>query len=156
MANCKWNHDTCLEEARKYKSRGEFQKKCKGAYLAALRHGWLDDCDWFEAKKIWDKESCLEEARKYKSRGEFWKECKGAYEVARKNGWLDDYDWLEQKYFYKEDKLHLLESADLENMSNHQLIELISQDKLPREFKILIKSEGGSKERKNDIENLKE
>ena len=52
--------------------------------------------------------------------------------------------------------MHLLESADLENMSNHQLIELISQDRLPREFKILIKSEGGSKERKNDIENLKE
>lgn len=58
--------------------------------------------------------------------------------------------------FFLEDKLHLLESADLENMSNHQLIELISQDKLPREFKILIKSEGGSKERKNDIKKLKE
>lgn len=52
--------------------------------------------------------------------------------------------------------MHLLESADLENMSNHQLIELISQDRLPREFKILIKSEGGSKERKNDIKKLKE
>ena len=108
------------------------------------------------AKSKWNYGTCLEESRKYKSRGEFSKKCRGAYEAARRNGWLDDCIWLEQKYLYKEDKLHLLESADLENMSNHQLIELISQDKLPREFKILIKSEGGSKERKNDIKKLKE
>ena len=152
-----WDKESCLEEANKYKSRGEFSKKCASAYDAARRNGWLDDCDWFkEERKIWDKKSCLEEAHKYKSRGEFQKKCVGAYGAALKNGWLDDCDWFEQKYFYKEDKLHLLESADLENMSNHQLIELISQDKLPREFKILIKSEGGSKERKNDIKKLKE
>lgn len=152
-----WDNESCLEEARKYKSRGEFAKKCKGAYLAAYRQGWLDDCDWFNPKlQSWDKKSCLEEARKYESRGEFSNKCSGAYNAALRNGWLDDCDWFEQKRFYKEDKLHLLESADLENMSNHQLIELISQDKLPREFKILIKSEGGSKERKNDIKKLKE
>ena len=44
MAKSKWNYDTCLEESRKYKSRGEFQKKCVSAYRAALRNGWLDDC----------------------------------------------------------------------------------------------------------------
>lgn len=54
------------------------------------------------------------------------------------------------------DKLSLLESVDLENMSDHQLIELIGQDILPREFKILTKSEGGSIERKNDIKKLKD
>ena len=151
-----WGKESCLEESRKYKSRGEFSKKCRSAYLAALRNGWLDDCTFEEERKIWDKKSCLEESRKYKSRNEFKKKCKGAYLAALRNGWLDDCDWLEQKYLYKEDKLHLLESADLENMSNHQLIELISQDRLPREFKILIKSEGGSKERKNDIKKLKE
>ena len=152
-----WDKKSCLEEAHKYKSRGEFQKKCKGAYSSALRNGWLDDCDWLEVQRqSWYKKSCLEEAHKYKSRGEFQKKCNGAYQAARRNGWLDDCDWFEQKYLYKEDKLHLLESADLENMSNHQLIELISQDRLPREFKILIKSEGGSKERKNDIKKLKE
>ena len=152
-----WDKESCLEEANKYKSRGEFSKKCASAYDAARRNGWLDDCDWFkEERKIWDKKSCLEEAHKYKSRKEFSKKCGSAYQAARRNGWLDDCDWFEQKYLYKEDKLHLLESADLENMSNHQLIELISQDRLPREFKILIKSEGGSKERKNDIKKLKE
>ena len=54
------------------------------------------------------------------------------------------------------DKLSLLETVDLENMSDHQLIELIGQDILPREFKILTKTEGGSKERKNDIKKLKD
>ena len=151
-----WDKDTCLEEASKYKSRGEFSKKCKCAYIAALRNGWLDDCSFEPKLRSWDKDTCLEEASKYKSRGEFQKKCKCAYLAALRNGWLDDCDWFEQKLFYKEDKLHLLESADLENMSNHQLIELISQDRLPREFKILIKSEGGSKERKNDIKKLKE
>ena len=152
-----WDKKSCLEEAHKYTSRGEFWKKCSGAYKAALKNGWLDDCTWFEEQRqSWDKKSCLEEAHKYTSRGEFWKKCSGAYKAALRNGWLDDCDWFEQKYLYKEDKLHLLESADLENMSNHQLIELISQDRLPREFKILIKSEGGSKERKNDIKKLKE
>ena len=152
-----WDKKSCLEEAHKYKSRGEFSNKCRGAYQAARRNGWLDDCNWFEEQRqIWDKDTCLEEAHKYKSRFEFQKKCRGAYDAARRNGWLDDCDWFETKYLYKEDKLHLLESADLENMSNHQLIELISQDRLPREFKILIKSEGGSKERKNDIKKLKE
>ena len=152
-----WDKKSCLEEAHKYKSRGKFSKKCKSAYEAARRNGWLDDCTWLETKlQSWDYDTCLKEAGKYKSRNEFRKKCSGAYDAARRNGWLDDCDWFEQKLFYKEDKLHLLESADLENMSNHQLIELISQDRLPREFKILIKSEGGSKERKNDIKKLKE
>ena len=48
MANCKWNYDTCLEEARKYKSRSEFQKKCRSAYNAALRNERLYDCTFEE------------------------------------------------------------------------------------------------------------
>ena len=79
MANCKWNYDTCLEEARKYKSRSEFSKKCRSAYDAARRNGWLDDCTFEEQRQIWDKKSCLEEAHKYKSRNEFKKKCSGAY-----------------------------------------------------------------------------
>ena len=73
MTKSKWNYDTCLEESRKYKSRREFSIKCRGAYKAALRNGWLDDCTFEEERRSWDNESCLEEARKYKSRGEFAK-----------------------------------------------------------------------------------
>ena len=94
MGKCKWTYETCLEEAKKYKSRGEFQKNNASAYNVALKNGWLDKYTWFKERQSWDKESCLEEARKYKSRGEFQKKCVSAYDVARKNGWLDDYDWL--------------------------------------------------------------
>ena len=98
MAKSKWNYDTCLEESRKYKSRNEFWKKCSGAYAAALRNGWLDDCTWFKTKRqSWDKKSCLEEAHKYKSRKEFQKKCSCAYQAALKNGWLDDCTWFEAK-----------------------------------------------------------
>ena len=90
MAKSKWNYDTCLEESRKYKSRKEFSKKCSGAYAAALKNGWLDDCSFELKLRIWDKESCLEESRKYKSRNEFKKKCGGAYHAALRNGWLDD------------------------------------------------------------------
>ena len=97
MAKSKWNYDTCLEESRKYKSRKEFSKKCRSAYRAALRNGWLDNYDWLEVERqSWEKKSCLEEARKYTSRGEFSKKCKGAYRAALRNGWLDGYDWLEK------------------------------------------------------------
>ena len=154
----KWAYDSCLEEAKKYTTLTEFQKKCGGAYNKARKKGWLNDYTWFEIKwqVKWNYDTCLEEAKKYNSRTEFSNNNVSAYDVARKNGWLNDYTWFEQKYFYNENKLSLLESVDLENMSDHQLIELIGQDILPREFKILTKSEGGSKERKNDIKKLKD
>ena len=64
MAKSKWNHDTCLEEARKYKSRSEFKKKSNGAYLAALRHGWLNDCTWVEEESTRHHDRCLAEEHK--------------------------------------------------------------------------------------------
>ena len=64
MRKCKWTYETCLEEARKYKSRGEFSKKCGSAYQVARKNGWLDDCTFEEQLKIWDKKTCLEEANK--------------------------------------------------------------------------------------------
>lgn len=45
--NKKWNYDTCYAEAEKYKTKGEFGKKGKGAYEVARRNGWLSDYTWF-------------------------------------------------------------------------------------------------------------
>lgn len=44
--NKKWNYDTCYAEAKKYKTRGEFNKKGGGAYDVARRNGWLIDYTW--------------------------------------------------------------------------------------------------------------
>ena len=47
IGNGKWNRKTCYEEAKKYKTRNEFQKRSNSAYNAARRNGWLDDYTWF-------------------------------------------------------------------------------------------------------------
>ena len=94
-----WNRETCLEEAKKYKSKAEFQQKCGSAYVTATKNGWINDYTWFERpvvhNKKWTYETCLEEAKRYKTKTEFRNLCSGAYNVAYKNGWLNDYTWLE-------------------------------------------------------------
>lgn len=89
-----WNYENCYNEAKKYRSRGEFSACCDPAYRVALRNKWLDDYVWLVPNKIWTYESCLEESKKYTSRSEFAARKSGAYHVASKNGWLDDYTWL--------------------------------------------------------------
>ena len=44
--NKKWKYDTCFAEAKKYKTRSAFNKKCSGAYDVARRNGWLKDYTW--------------------------------------------------------------------------------------------------------------
>lgn len=44
----KWTREMCFEEAKKYASRGEFQKHSCSAYNASLKNGWLDDYTWMQ------------------------------------------------------------------------------------------------------------
>ena len=94
----KWNYETCYQEAKKHKTRGEFRKASSRAYKIALINGWINDYTWFvEIKKpngYWTYEHCYKEAKKYKTRGEFQKNCKGAYNRSRQNGWINDYTWF--------------------------------------------------------------
>lgn len=99
----KWTYDTCFKEARKYKTRTEFQRCSSGAYIYARKNGYLRKFDWFnEIKKpngYWTKERCEEESRKYQSKKEFVKGCSAAHHAAVVNGWLDDFTWLVDKRF---------------------------------------------------------
>ena len=58
--------------------------------------------------------------------------------------------------FSSDSKLSLLSDSDVEHLSVHQLIELIGQNLLPADFKVLTKSGAGSSERVNDINKLRE
>lgn len=58
--------------------------------------------------------------------------------------------------FSSDSKLSLLSDSDVEHLSVHQLIELIGQNLLPSDFKVLTKSASGSSERKDDINKLRE
>ena len=92
-----WDFLNCKEEALKYETRNEFIEGSPGAYRAALKKGWLEECcahmiEVIKPKGTWDdKEKCRKEAKKYKSRSEFQKYSKGAYNVALKNEWLDEF-----------------------------------------------------------------
>lgn len=92
--------ENCYDEAKKYKSRGEFSQKNNSAYIRALNNGWLDE--WFgkeTAQKpagYWTEEMCYDEALKYEYQSHFRKYSVAAYSKARKNHWIGDYFWLEK------------------------------------------------------------
>lgn len=100
--NKKWFKENVFEEAKKYKTISEFQRKCGGAYHNALKNGWLNEMTHFikiaKPKNYWTKERVFEEARKYKTYIEFINGCRRAYNVAKKNGWLDEMTWLKSRY----------------------------------------------------------
>jgi len=90
-----WTKERSYDEAKRYKSRTEFQKKAGRAYDAALRNKWLDEiCSHMEEIKkpngFWTKERCSKEAKRYKSRTEFSIKSRVGYNVAWKNKWLDE------------------------------------------------------------------
>jgi len=60
--NKKWYRETVFEEARKYKTKKEFQKGCISAYSAAIKNGWIVEMDWFvdgRVKLFTDKIDCV-------------------------------------------------------------------------------------------------
>lgn len=97
-----WGYEQCYNEAKKYKSRGEFAKYSQTAYQRARRKKWLKDYDWFIPASTpagtWNYELCFREAKKYNSRTDFNRNSCYAYKVALKNGWLEDYTWFENKF----------------------------------------------------------
>lgn len=41
-----WNNKAiCIKEAKKYRNKFEFQRKCAGAYNSVRRNGWMNDVD---------------------------------------------------------------------------------------------------------------
>lgn len=146
----KWNKETCEKEAKKYTSRAEFQNNSPGAYDASRKHQWLDDYTWFNVlceHGKWNRETCEKEARKYSTRAEFSEKSASAYNVARLHHWLDDYTWFTPKRKDSSGMTNLLTSQDLENMSSHQLIELISLGRLPKSIIRLAYTPSHSKDR---------
>ncbi|MCK9415689.1 hypothetical protein M0Q97_03400 [Candidatus Dojkabacteria bacterium] len=111
MRTTYWTKERCQEEALKYSSRSEFERKSGSAYIASLRNKWIDEvCNHMNTKiHHWTKERCQEEASKYKRRVEFIKNSNSAYQKALRCGWLDEicshmieYHRKPKKYWTKE------------------------------------------------------
>jgi len=90
-----WTFERCSEEALKYKSKNEFQKKSASAFQKAYVNNWVNDiCLHMVRPKQhnykWSLENCKNEALKFNSRIEFSRKSGGAYNAARENNWIDD------------------------------------------------------------------
>ena len=93
----KWTLEACKENALRYNSRGEWNKKSQSAYNKANNEGWLDKCCSYMPKKMesnknvkWTIETCKEDALKYKARGEWSRLSGSAYRRAHGKGWLEE------------------------------------------------------------------
>lgn len=97
----KWAKEACYEEAKKYKSRSEFQKKKHRAYDAACKYGILDQCTWFNSKRnkkgTWTYEKCKEVSMQFDNITDFYRTFPGAYSSSNRNGWIEDFNWLKRK-----------------------------------------------------------
>lgn len=88
--------ESVIKEARKHKTRGEFQKSCASIYVWCHNNGHLKNEDIFghmvkpKPNRVkWNLENATLEALKYKSRKEFEINSAGAYKWCRTNKSLD-------------------------------------------------------------------
>lgn len=121
MTRGKWSKRKCFEEAKKYKTRSEFQRNAGHAYHISMINGWIDEMDWLPSNDshpngYWkNKENLFEEARKYKTLKEFSDNSPAACAAAYRHSYIDELTWLEKKeklpFGYWKDKEHVMEEA---------------------------------------------
>jgi len=91
--------ENCIEEAKKYSSYPEFNKKQINKVIieSIKKNGWFNEIielmGW-DLKTVppgyWDiKENCIEEAKKYKTKLEYTRKSK-SYRSSVKNGWINE------------------------------------------------------------------
>lgn len=91
----KWNKETCLQEAKKYRSRSEFSSNSIRAYYVAKLNGWVDEYTWLKnPNQKWTRDTVREESKKYETMRDFREKVPGVYRIALENGWLSEYIWL--------------------------------------------------------------
>ena len=88
--------ENMMEEAKKYSTKEEFQKKNLSAFLAAYRYGYIDEMYWLVKQKqhkkgYWTYKHIEEEAVKYNTKTEFYQNNQTAYRAALKLGIIDDF-----------------------------------------------------------------
>ena len=96
-----WTFEECYNEAKKYKSVGDYRRLSQSSYVTATSKGWTKKFTWLYCKghpKVrWTNEACNNEAQKYKTRYEFQKNNNACYQYARIHGLLDTFDWMKSK-----------------------------------------------------------
>lgn len=91
----KWTKEKIMLDAKKYKSRSEWNRYSPSAVSAARKRGCFDQAvnhmKILIPKGKWSKKSSvLTSAKKYKSKSEWQRHEVGAYESAKNNGWFEE------------------------------------------------------------------
>ena len=94
----KWNKESCYNEAKKYSTLAEFNKKRGKCYEVAKKNNWLKDYTWLKGRFRWTKELCRKEALKYTELAKFRRYSSGCFQAATKNGWISEYTWLKKPF----------------------------------------------------------
>jgi len=89
--NC-WTLEECRNSALLCKTKSEWSKRYRRAYVVSLRNNWLDECcihmvSKYKPFNYWTLEKCKEDALKYKKKTEWCRKSSGAYGAALKNNW---------------------------------------------------------------------
>jgi hypothetical protein len=95
MSKIKWTKEICINEALKYNTRYEFERKSTNCYKAAYSKKWLDEiCSHmelhFKPDGYWTKEHCAEVALLCNTRTDFYKKYNHPYNISRNNGWMEE------------------------------------------------------------------
>lgn len=91
-ATCKWNHEQCFNEAKKYKTITEFKQENQSAYNACKKNNWL--YEFFtplkEKNGYWNNyENCKKAFNNCKCTKELIHRYGGCYNSIRKNNFND-------------------------------------------------------------------
>jgi len=131
MAKGKWSKNKCFEEAKKYKTRSEFERNASQAYHKSMENGWIDEMTWMpkienHPKGFWkNKNNIINEAKKYKSVTEFQKNAGGAFNAARRLKIFDEFTWFNKNnrlpnYYWKNKENCLNEAKKYKSKNEFQ------------------------------------
>ena len=93
-----WTKERCILEARKYKTKTEWQKKSGASYVTSRKNGSYQECVKHmlivqRPKGYWTKERCLVDSKRFSCAVEWKKKSSTPYSIAHRNGW-----WKECKF----------------------------------------------------------
>lgn len=87
--------ERCISEAKKYKTRSEWNEFSATSYRKAIEKKWLDECSAHMIRlkvlnNYWTKERCLNYAKKCKTKNEFRQKYPKVYSAAQKKDWYNE------------------------------------------------------------------
>lgn len=91
MSQSKYSDADLINDALKYQSKGEWQKKSKNMYLTAYARGALELCCKHMVSLVeekWTLDICKAKAKQYLTGPNWKKNCPNSYSKASRKHWL--------------------------------------------------------------------